>query len=101
MHRESLDQDAGMAFLYAQPTTGSFWMKDTLIPLSIAFWDENERIVAMLDMPPCRADPCPQYDPHQTYVGALEVNRGFFGDHGVVLQDAVTLAGRSPGSSGP
>jgi uncharacterized protein len=91
MGRTALASDAGMAFLFDEPTRGPFWMKDTLIPLSIAFWDEEGRIVAVLDMSPCSADPCPRYQPGSEYVGALEVNVGFFRDHGVAVGDLVRL----------
>jgi uncharacterized membrane protein (UPF0127 family) len=66
-------------------------MKDTLIPLSIAFWNEQDRIVAILDMEPCEADPCPSYDPEVEFEGALEVNQGFFEEHGVEVGDTVEL----------
>ncbi|MDQ3994022.1 MAG: DUF192 domain-containing protein [Actinomycetota bacterium] len=78
MFRETLPRDAGMVFLYTENQTGGFWMKNTLIPLSIAFWDDRGRIVRILDMDPCRADPCPLYEPTVTYRGALEVNQGAF-----------------------
>lgn len=91
MGRPSLGRDAGMVFLFDRPTLGSFWMKDTLIPLSIAFWGEDGRVVAMLDMEPCRADPCPRYAPGAPYVGAVEVNGGFFQQHGVEVGDRVEL----------
>ena len=68
-------------------------MKDTLIPLSIAFWDGRGRIVRILDMTPCRADPCPTYDPRVAYRGALEVNRGAFKRWGVQRGDRVRLSG--------
>ena len=92
MGRDILPADQGMAFLWNAPVQGSFWMKDTTIPLSIAFWDTHDRIVAMLDMAPCRADPCPTYDAGVPYVGAVEANRGFFADHGVGVGDRVTLS---------
>jgi uncharacterized membrane protein (UPF0127 family) len=92
MNRTTLPPDEGMVFLYDQPTGGSFWMKDTLIPLSIAFWDANGGIAAILDMEPCEADPCPLYDPEVTYVGAVEVNRGWFEDNGVRVGDSIELA---------
>ena len=93
MGRDFLPADQGMAFLWWKaPVEERFWMKDTTIPLSIAFWDSHERIVAILDMPPCRADPCPTYDAGVPYVGAVEANRGFFADHGVRVGDRVTLA---------
>ena len=92
MGRDILPADQGMAFLWNAPVQESFWMKDTTIPLSIAFWDRRDRIVAMLDMAPCRADPCPTYDAGVPYVGAVEANRGFFADHGVGVGDRVTLS---------
>jgi uncharacterized protein len=92
MGRGSLADDAGMVFLFPEPERGSFWMKDTLIPLSIAFWDERGRIVAMLDMDPCASDPCPTYDPGVEYAGAVEVNQGFFDRHGVEVGDRIFLA---------
>jgi uncharacterized membrane protein (UPF0127 family) len=92
MGRPLLAADAGMVFLYPEETLQPFWMKDTLIPLSVAFWDRGGRIVAMLDMIPCRADPCPLYSPHASYIGAVEVNRGFFAKHDVDVGDRVVLA---------
>jgi uncharacterized membrane protein (UPF0127 family) len=91
MGRSELPADQGMAFVFDQPTIGRFWMKDTLIPLSIAFWDERNRVVAILDMQPCRADPCPTYGSDQPYVGAVEVNLGYFEDHGIEVGDHVEL----------
>jgi uncharacterized protein len=91
MDRISLGADRGMVFLFEGPTDDGFWMKDTLIPLSIAFWDGEERIVAMLDMQPCRASPCQVYSPGVTYVGAVEANLGYFDEHGVEVGDRVEL----------
>jgi uncharacterized membrane protein (UPF0127 family) len=91
MGRSTLAPASGMAFLYARPTEQPFWMKDTRIPLSIAFWDAAGRIVAMLDMVPCRTDPCRLYHPGERYVGAVEVNRGFFAMHGVGIGDHVAI----------
>jgi uncharacterized protein len=91
MGRESLDADAGMVFFFPAETSGAFWMKNTLIPLSIAFYDENGRILRILDMEPCRRDPCPLYDPGVSYRGALEVNRGAFREWGVGEGDTLTL----------
>jgi uncharacterized protein len=68
-------------------------MKDTLIPLSIAFYGADGRIVRILDMEPCRRDPCPVYDPHATYRGALEVNQGEFRRWGVEVGDTLRVIG--------
>lgn len=92
MHRTELADDAGMVFLFFQDTTSGFWMKNTLIPLSIAFFDARGEIVAILDMEPCEKDPCPIYDPGATYRGALEVNEGAFGEWGVEVGDIVRVS---------
>lgn len=91
MGRESIGPHDGMAFTFGAPTDGSFWMKNTLIPLSIAFWDEEGRIVGILDMEPCTDDPCPTYGPGVPYVGALEVEQGAFDEHGVEVGDLLEL----------
>lgn len=91
MGRTELADGEGMVFLFGGPTTASFWMKDTLIPLSIAFWNAQGRIVAILDMPPCTADPCPTYAPGLPYVGAIEVPRGFFVERGIATGDPIVL----------
>ncbi len=91
MHRESLAREAGMVFVFAKETRGGFWMKNTLIPLSIAFFDRNGRILAILDMEPCEADPCPVHDPGVAYRGALEVNQGAFGEWGVSEGDRIRV----------
>ena len=83
MHRTSLPSGAGMLFVFDEPSEGGFWMKNTLIPLSIAFIDDDGRVLETLDMEPCEADPCPVYTPGVTYRYALEVNRGFLDEHGV------------------
>ncbi len=91
MQRRSLARNAGMVFVFPRPIRGGFWMKDTLIPLSIAFWGPDERIGAILDMEPCRKDPCTIYDPGISWVGALEVNQGFFAQAGVSEGDPIRL----------
>lgn len=89
MHRKSLGEDEGMMFLYFEPQNGWFWMKDTTIPLSIAFFDHQGRIIEMMDMHPCRAEPCKTYSPDEPYWGALEVNQGAFEQWGVEEGDVI------------
>jgi uncharacterized protein len=91
MFRAALPAESGMVFLYDWDQTGDFWMKNTLIPLSIAFYDARGRILRMLDMEPCSADPCPLYDAGVAYRGALEVNQGAFRRWGVEEGDRVVL----------
>jgi len=91
MGEPELAEGAGMAFVHDEPSSAPFWMKDTTIPLSVAFWNSNHVIVDMLDMSPCTSDPCPLYHSSSPYLGAVEVNRGFFADHGVQVGDRVQL----------
>ncbi len=91
MNRRSLAPRAGMVFAYTTPTTGAFWMKNTLIPLDIAFYDARGRILRMLTMQPCRTAACPLYDPGVTYRGALEVNAGSFRRWGVERGDRIVV----------
>jgi uncharacterized membrane protein (UPF0127 family) len=91
MDRQSLTPYDGMAFVWEEPVVSSFWMKDTLIPLSIAFWDDAGRIISILDMNPCTVDPCPSYGPDEPFVGAVEVERGTLEEHGVAIGDQVEL----------
>ena len=63
----------GMLFVFPRDTSGGFWMKDTLVPLEIAFFDESGVRVRRLAMTPCRRDPCPVYVPERAYRFALEL----------------------------
>ncbi len=89
MGRTSLPQDGGMAFLFDEQTRAAFWMKDTPIPLSILFWQGDGRIIDILDMRPCRGDPCTVYRASAPYVGAIEMNRGAFERLGVEVGDTL------------
>jgi uncharacterized protein len=95
MQRESMPDDEGMLFVFFEETTSAFTMRNTLIPLSIAFFDLDGEIVKILDMEPCEAEPCPSYDPGVTYRGALEVNQGAFDEWGVEIGDSVNPLPRS------
>ena len=87
MGRTELGADDGMLFAFPEPATGPFWMKDTLIPLSIAFWGEDGRIDTILEMTPCEADPCETYPADAPYMFALEMPQGWFDGHGVEVGD--------------
>jgi uncharacterized protein len=91
MFRESLEERSGMVFLFFEERRGSFWMKNTRIPLSIAFFGDDGRILAILDMEPCETDTCKLYAPGVTYSGALEVNQGAFDDWNVSVGDRITI----------
>ena len=91
MNRRSLGTKAGMAFLYPESQRGGFWMKNTLIPLDIAFADARGRILRILTMQPCRRDPCRIYYPNVAYRTALEVNAGSFRRWGVRAGDVLRV----------
>jgi uncharacterized protein len=63
----------GMLFVFATQTTGGFWMKNTLVPLTIAFFDSSGKRVRKLLMTPCRTASCKIYDPGRSYRFALEL----------------------------
>lgn len=88
---ETLPPDEGMAFVWDEPVQTSFWMKDTLIPLSVAFVGDDGTIVTIRDMSPCEADPCPTYAADGPFVMAIEANRGFFADAGIAVGDRARL----------
>jgi uncharacterized protein len=92
MGRPTLAPNAGMVFVFDGPHGGGFWMKNTLIPLSIAFWDQSGQILRILHMVPCKADPCPVYYPGVAYVGAVETNKGWFAAHAVQRGDRVSMS---------
>jgi len=80
MHRRSMPPHAGMLFVFERPQAYCFWMKNTLIPLSIAFLDDAGRIVNIARMQPqseqshCASQPV-RY--------ALEMNQGWFAEKGI------------------
>ena len=76
----------GMAFVYDAPTSGQFWMRDTPLPLSIAFFAPDGRFVSAADMEPCLTGPpedCARYSPAGPYVTAIEVPQGGLADLGI------------------
>lgn len=81
MHREALDFDAGMLFIYPTEAVRRFWMYQTPLPLDIAFFDRAGELLAIETMEPCTAaiaHLCPRYGPEQPFQYALEVNAGYF-----------------------
>ncbi|MCI2256376.1 DUF192 domain-containing protein [Domibacillus sp. PGB-M46] len=78
MFVEKLPENEGMLFMYGGKIYGGFWMKNTLIPLSIAFLDSDGKILKIMDMEPCKEEECRMYDPELPYRYALEVNLGWF-----------------------
>jgi len=94
MHRESLGEHQGMWFKYTEmrPATSGFWMYNTLLPLDIAYVDDQQRVVRILQMQPCKsaqASQCPSYRPGTAYMGAVEMNLGYFEKYGIEVGDTL------------
>lgn len=83
MFRERLDEDTGMLFVFDQPRVLTFWMKNTLMPLDVLFFDANGSFVSVATMEPCVQDPCVTYPSEDPALYALEVQSGFARKHGV------------------
>jgi uncharacterized protein len=90
MDRTSLGEDRGMLFVFRREQPLSFWMRDTRIPLSIAYIDSKGRITDILDMKPLDDKP-PHYVSSEPVQYALEVNQGFFDERGVKVGDHAEL----------
>ncbi|WHY54359.1 DUF192 domain-containing protein [Peribacillus simplex] len=91
MFVRKLPENEGMLFVFSEEIYGGFWMKNTLIPLSIAFLDSAGVILKILDMEPCIKDICPIYDPEISYHYAIEVNLGWFEKNQIKVGDYVML----------
>lgn len=89
MGRKHLGKDEGMLFAFETEDYHGFWMKDTVIPLSIAFIDKDGRIVWITDMKPLTLD---SHVPPRPVLYALEMNKGWFSSHGVRAGDVVRFS---------
>jgi len=80
MFREHMPEDHGMLFIWPGDQVVAMWMKNTLIPLSVAFIDRDFRVLNIADMEPHSLRTHPSLGPARY---ALEVNQGWFGRHSV------------------
>jgi uncharacterized membrane protein (UPF0127 family) len=94
MFRKSMPADHGMLFVYPEPRVLGFWMQNTAIPLSIAFFEElpeqpgKARIINIEDMEPMVESTTSSLRPSRL---ALEMNQGWFARHGVKAGDVVDV----------
>ncbi|GGJ40105.1 DUF192 domain-containing protein [Deinococcus roseus] len=94
MYRTSMAKDAGMLFVLGmQDRAAAFWMKNTLIPLDIAFFNSRGVIVDVLQMQPCKAsdENCATYPSSKPVVGAIEMNLGWFKKNHIKVGDKVSF----------
>lgn len=80
MYRKQMASNAGMLFIFEEPGAQCMWMKNTLIPLSVAFLDERGAIINIEDMAPQTEDSHCASRPARY---ALEMNRGWFAARGI------------------
>lgn len=88
MYRSTLDANAGMLFVFPNEQRRCFWMKNTYIPLSIAYIRHDGYIIDILDMYPLDETPvCSS----QEAMFALEVNQGWFADKGILPGEQIKI----------
>lgn len=93
MHRRNMPAQRGMLFVFDEPGTHCMWMKNTLLPLSVAFLDEQGRILNIEDMAPQTEDSHCAARPARY---ALEMNLGWFRQKGLKAGSRVTGLERVP-----
>src|SRR5258708_2382448 len=93
MFRKEMDQNVGMLFVFPDSEPRAFWMKNTFIPLSIAFADENGKILNILEMPPQTEENFSSKGPAKF---ALEMNAAWFAKHGIGAGDSIEGALNAP-----
>lgn len=89
MGRKHLGKDQGMLFIFDREDYHGFWMKDTLIPLSIAFMDREGRIVGITDMEPLTLQ---SHLPPRPILYALEMNKGWFSANKIRVGDIMRFS---------
>jgi uncharacterized protein len=84
MFRRELEKGRGMLFIHPYAQILSHWMKNTYIPLSIAFFDEDNTLLNIEDMSPCREDRhLKNFKSRAPAKYALEVPQGWFRQHNI------------------
>ena len=96
MYRTQMGENDGMIFVFPDVDTRSFWMKNTFIPLSIGFFDEDKILVDIQDMEAVKSEMVttpPSYVSAKPAKYALEMNRGWF------LKNSVKVGAKFEGLS--
>ena len=99
MDRTSMPAGHGMLFVFPDSQPRTFWMKNTLIPLDMLFFDAHHRVVAIqADAQPCKADPCRLYPSTAPARYVLELNAGTAAKLGLHKGDVITFSGMPSGT---
>ena len=89
MGRTFLGKEEGMLFIFEDEGYHGFWMKNTLLPLSVAFMDKKGEIVWITDMKPLTLT---THSPPKPILYALEMNQGWFATSGIKVGDIVRFS---------
>jgi uncharacterized protein len=89
MSRESLPEDRGMLFVFEQEGQHTFYMRNTLIPLSIAFIEGEGTVIEIEDMEPLTET---LHSADEPYLYTIEANRGWFARNGIAAGSEVRIA---------
>jgi uncharacterized membrane protein (UPF0127 family) len=94
MMRTDLPADHSMLFVFPDSEPRWFWMKNTLVPLDILYFDTERKLVSMqLDVPPCKADPCASYPSDAPARYVLELRAGTARRIGAQTGDELAVEG--------
>lgn len=90
MHRREMPEETGMLFVYPEPQPLRFWMKDTVIPLDVAYLSDDGEVLSILEMSVAPAGgPYPSYPAQASVRFALEMNAGWFQRHQIKPGDRI------------
>lgn len=93
MHRKTMPQHHGMLFVFPQANTHCMWMRNTLLPLSVAFLDEDGIVINVEDMQPQTED---SHCARRLARYALEMNLGWFRERGIKSGSKIGGIERAP-----
>jgi len=98
MFRPSLPRDRGMLFVFERSDFHGIWMKNCRFPIDILWLDEERKIVHVAEaVPPCKAEPCPVYNPLRRAAYVVELNAGQARREKAVVGAAVGFTLKEPG----
>lgn len=86
MCRKSLAENTGMLFVFQENELRNFWMKNTFVALSIGYFDQNKKLIEVLEMTPVKSEmqqDIPQYPSSKAATYALEMPKGWFTKNGI------------------
>jgi uncharacterized membrane protein (UPF0127 family) len=88
MFRKAMGENEGMLFVFARPHRTSFYMKNTILPLNVAYIDSEGTILELHELQPLNETPVPAASDNVQFV--LEMNKGWFKRHNIALGSVIT-----------